>query len=148
MLRFLAGAGSSLLLIAAGFFVWLGIARGEADPIPPAPAADTRPLATAGPPPTPPAADERTKEQRRFDRADRDDDGLITLDELFHPRRAAFARLDTDGDGRLGFEEWAIRTSDKFAGADADRNRSLTRAEYATTAPRRRSSSRRGRCAC
>ena len=129
MLRFFAGVGSALLLIAAGFFVWKGQAQDDESVIPPAP------------------ADEPTREQRRFDRADRDNDELITLEELYHPRRRAFARLDTNGDGRLAFEEWAISTSEKFSGADSNRDRSLTRAEYATTAPRRRPS-RKQNCAC
>ena len=100
------------------------------------------------PPPTPPAADERTREQKRFDRADRDDDEKITLEELYYPRRRAFARLDRNNDGRLAFEEWAVTTSEKFARADSNNDRFLTRTEYATTAPRRRASSRRPSCAC
>lgn len=145
MLRYLAGVGSALLLVAAGFFIWKGIAQEEPAVIPPAPAAVAEAEPEAGRPPAPPAADERTREERRFDRADRDDDGKITLEELYHPRRTAFARLDRNGDGRLAFEEWAVSTSDKFAGADANRDRSLSRAEYATTAPRRRPARR---CAC
>ena len=147
MWRFLAGVASSLLLMAGGFFVWTGMAQEEENPLPPAPVpALAEPQ--SGPPPTPPAADERTKEQKRFDRADRDNDERITLEELYHPRRRAFARLDRNGDGRLAFEEWAVTTSEKFTGADSDRDRFLTRTEYATTAPRRRSASRRASCAC
>ena len=146
MLRFFAGVGSALLLIAAGFFVWKGQAQDDESVIPPAPAAQAD-GSESGAPPTPPAADEPTREQRRYDRADRDNDELITLEELYHPRRRAFARLDTNGDGRLAFEEWAISTSEKFSGADSNRDRSLTRAEYATTAPRRRPS-RKQNCAC
>ena len=147
MLRFFAGVGSALLLVAAGFFVWKGTAQQEPDPIPEAPEAQAgTPEAEA--PPTPPAADERTKEQRRFDRADRDNDGRIVLDELYHPRRRAYERLDTNRDGRLSFEEWAIRTSTKFGEADSNRDRFLTREEYATTAPRRRAPSRGQNCSC
>src|SRR5688572_29011006 len=100
MLRFFAGVASALLLVAAGFFVWKSVAQSEEDPIPPAPPAQAAQL-EAGPPPMPPQAEERTKEEKRFDRADRDNDGQITLDELYHPRRRAFARLDRNGDGRL-----------------------------------------------
>jgi hypothetical protein len=78
----------------------------------------------------------------RFDRADKDKNGAVALEELFQPRRKAFARLDTNGDGRLSFEEWAVRTSKRFSEADRDRNGALTRAEFATTAPRRRAASR------
>ncbi len=147
MLRFLSGAGAALLLILAGFFAWKGIAQREADAIPPPPAPVEANDEDAAPP-MPPAADARTKEQRRFDRADRDKNGRITIDELYEPRRKAFARLDTNGDGRLSFEEWAVRTREKFRGADANRDGNLTRAEYATTAPRPRARPKQQDCAC
>src|SRR6476619_4888569 len=102
MLLYLAGVGSALLLVAAGFFIWQSVAQDEEE-VPPAPAASTAAGAPEAPP-TPPSADERTKEQRRFDRADRDNDGRIILEELFQPRRTAFARLDTNRDGKLTFE--------------------------------------------
>lgn len=140
MLRFFAGAGSAVLLMLAGFFVWKSVAQKEEPAIPPAPEtqAATGAYLRAEPPPKPPASDEKTKEERRFDRADRDNDGLIMLEELYQPRRKAFSKLDANGDGRLSFEEWAVRTREKFVGADANRDRQLTRAEYATTAPKRR----------
>ena len=147
MLRYFAGVASALFLVAAGFFIWKGMAQEEENPIPPAPLAQPE-TSQSAPPPTPPAADERTKEEKRFDRADRDNDERITLEELYHPRRRAFARLDRNGDGRLAFEEWAIRTSEKFVGADSNRDRFLTRPEYATTAPRRRAPTRRANCNC
>src|SRR6185503_13343608 len=77
MRRFLAGAGSALLLAGAGFFIWTGLAQDEEDPVPEAPArAGSAPL-VAGPPGQPPSADERSREQRRFERMDRDNDGRI-----------------------------------------------------------------------
>ena len=148
MLRFIAGVGSALLLVLAGFFVWQGLAQEENAAVPEPPPAEPGAAVEAGPPPRPPSADERTKEQRRFDRADRDNDGLITLEELYYPRRRPFQRLDKNGDGRLSFEEWAVRTREKFEGADANRNRSLTRGEYATTAPRPRTPSPKADCNC
>jgi len=147
MLRFFAGVGSALLLVSAGFFIWVGMAQDEEDPVPDAPTESAGPI-VAGAPARPPSADERTKEQRRFDRADRDNDGRITLEELFYPRRRAFQRLDTNGDGRLAFEEWAVRTSTKFGEADANRDRALNRPEFATTAPRRRTPARAPNCRC
>ena len=146
MLRFFAGVGSALLLVLAGFFIWQGVAQDEEERIPDPPAAREASTAEPEAPPMPPAADERTREQRRFDRADRDDDGRITLEELYQPRRTAFARLDTNRDGKLSFEEWAVRTTRKFTEADANRDRALTRPEFATTAPRR--PQRRQNCAC
>jgi hypothetical protein len=134
-----------------GFFIWQGVAQGDSSLTAPdfeAPefAAQEEEggggAAEEGRPATPPSADARTKEQKRFDRADKDKNGAVVLDELFQPRRKAFARLDTNGDGRLSFEEWAVRTSKRFSEADRDRNGALTRAEFATTAPRRRTASR------
>ena len=134
MLRFLAGAVSALLLIAAGVFVWKSQAEAD-NPIPPAPAptAAVSPLRTppSAPPPEPKA--EKTAEQKRFGRYDKDEDGRITRAEMMDSRRSAFAKLDANGDGRLGFEEWAIKTSDKFAEADKNRSGSLNAAEFLTT---------------
>jgi hypothetical protein len=148
MLRFLAGAGSALLLTAAGFFIWTGLAQDERDPVPDAPAAAAAEPGAPARPARPPSADERTKEQRRFARADRDDDGRITLAEMLYPRQRPFQRLDTNGDGRLSFEEWAVRTRTKFGEADRNRDQILDRTEYAATAPRPRPPSRQKACAC
>ncbi|WP_265529828.1 EF-hand domain-containing protein [Sphingomicrobium marinum] len=94
----------------------------------------------------PPKADPLTKEEKRFNRVDRDRNDLISLAEIVQPRRSRFAKLDLDGDGVLRFEEWAITTIDKFEGADADGNGQLTRAEYATTAPKPRKP--KPKCSC
>ncbi|MFN4097759.1 MAG: histidine kinase [Sphingomonas sp.] len=87
---------------------------------------------------TSPRAPDRTREEKRFDRNDKDKNSLISLAELQQPRRKAFAKLDKNGDGKLSFEEWSVRTSDKFAAADKDKSGGLTRAEFATTAPKRK----------
>jgi hypothetical protein len=151
MLRFLAGAVSAMLLMAASFFAWKSWA-GQQEIIPPPPPAPPQsypsPLVLKQPstrPETPPAAPEKSKEEKRFARADKDDDGKITKLELFEPRRKAFAKLDTNGNGSLSFEEWAVKTADKFAGADSDRSGFLTPAEYSTTAPKPRA---KPRCNC
>jgi hypothetical protein len=130
MWRFLAGAGSALLLTGAGF-IWWSSGR-QATPLL---SAVAPPLArsTSGADAAPPEAEERTREQKRFDRYDKDRDELVSAEEYLANRRKAFARLDTDHDGRLGFEEWAKKTTDKFAGADADKSKGLTRTEFATT---------------
>jgi hypothetical protein len=152
MLRFAAGAGSALLLICAGFFIWKGQAESES-PVPPAPkAAPAAPFAFSQPQersykglPPPPQATEKSKEEKRFARADRDEDGRITLAELYEPRRKAFAKLDGNGDGRLSFEEWAKTTADKFGKADRDRSAWLSPREYASTAPKTKP---KPRCSC
>lgn len=83
--------------------------------------------------PDPPKASEKTREERRFGRYDKDRDGRITRDEYLASRRKAFAKLDTNGDGRLSFEEYAVATATKFAKADGDRSGVLNAAEFATT---------------
>ena len=131
MWRFLAGVASALLLTGAGLFWWTsGTDRGS-------------PLAAFDPPlarstdgdaeAAPPEAEERTREQKRFDRYDKDRNELVSTEEYLASRRKAYARLDTNGDGRLSFEEWAKKTTDKFAKADADGSKALSRAEFATT---------------
>ena len=137
MRRLIAGSAATLLLVTGAVLIWQGRAQG-----PPMPDAPTPRLASAMAPinlariPSAPSADLKTKEEKRFARADKDEDGRITLAELVEPRRKAFAKLDLDQDGKLGFEEWAVKTIDKFGDADADENRALTPAEYATTAPK------------
>ncbi len=146
MPRFLAGVASCLLLVTGAFLLWQG--RAQSTSSPPAPAAR---MAATSPPtmlsaiPSAPVADAKSKEEKRFARADKDENGRITLAELVDPRRKAYAKLDLDQDGKLSFEEWAIKTIDKFETADADKNKTLTAAEYATTAPKVKS---KPACSC
>ena len=72
MLRFLTGAGAATLLLLAGFFIWKGVASRNENPVPAAPAATEAAADVPLTPGRPPSADARTREQRRFDRADRD----------------------------------------------------------------------------
>lgn len=135
MLRFLAGVLSTLLLVGAGFFIWKSRAERE-QILPPAPAARTYTaslLQSKQGVAMPPSASEKTREEKRFARADKDDDGKITKAELLEPRRKAFAKLDTNGNGNLSFEEWAAKTINKFEGADSDDSGSLTAQEFETT---------------
>ena len=136
-----------LLLITGATLMWRGSAHETAVPPPPAPrfAAAVTPQ-TLAPIGSAPSADPQSKEEKRFARADKNDDGRISLSELVEPRRKAFARLDLDQDGKLGFEEWAVKTIDRFEGADGDKNASLTPAEYAATAPKRKA--KKATCAC
>ncbi len=121
--RFLAGVASALLLVTAGFFIWTAQAdRGS-----------------------PPSATEKTREEKRFARYDRNKDGAVGRDEYLLSRQKAFAKLDTNGDGKLAFEEYAVKTATKFAGADKDRSGSLDATEFATTRVVRKSLPR---CAC
>jgi hypothetical protein len=129
MRQFLAGGLAALLLVAGGLFWWKSLARADSPIAPPPRAAAelVEPLAE------PPRASEKTREEKRFSRYDKDKNGAIARDEYMLSRRKAFAKLDTNGDGRLSFEEYAIKTSAKFAHADADRSGVLSPAEFATT---------------
>jgi hypothetical protein len=130
MWRFLAGVGSALLLTGAGLVWWSNSGEG-----PPALAGMAPPLArsTGTTPTSAPEAEERTREEKRFDRYDKDRNQQITTEEYLANRRKAYARLDANGDGRLSFEEWAKKTTDKFAKADGDSSKALSRDEFATT---------------
>jgi len=144
MSRFLIGGVASALLLTGGLFVWKGysqIAEEEVLPAPP-PALPAIPVAGAGAPkrgpapPALPAAKAESREERRFNRYDRDRNERISRIEMMATRTAAFRKLDKNGDNLLTFEEWAAATSDRFARADADKSGDLTRAEFATTAPK------------
>ena len=135
MARFLAGAAAAFLFLTGAFLLWQSRAeQRSALPSPPPPRSAG---STLGPQAAleAPEASPKSREERRFSRADRNKDGRIQADEIFGPRRKAFAKLDLNGNGTLSFEEWAVRTIDKFKGADRDRSGWLTPAEYATTAP-------------
>lgn len=133
MLRFLAGAASCFLLLTGAFLIWQGHA--EKSPLPPAPQPRAVSMAAYSTSLQAPEASPKNREEKRFSRADKDKDGKIEPEELLGARRNAFAKLDINGNGALSFDEWAVKTIDKFKGADRDRSGFLTAAEYATTAP-------------
>lgn len=81
-----------------------------------------------------PEATDKTREQKRFDRYDKDRDGSITRGEYLLPRTKAFAKLDTNHDGMLSFDEWAVKTENKFAMADKDKSGAMSPAEFLATA--------------
>lgn len=154
MSRMLAAGMATLLLVAAGLFWWQGRAAQVAAPAPmvaPAPPPQVEALPEGDPdavgaaPPMPGAASARTREEKRFDRYDRNRDGVITRIEMLGSRTKAFKALDTNGDNLLSFEEWAVATSDRFASADGDKDGKLTREEFAATAPKR---SAKPKCKC
>lgn len=146
MWRYWVGGAAALVLALAGTFLFRGSA---------APDARASPLAAASPvaaaaaplPDEAPSADARTREQKRFDRIDKDRDQIITRDEFFAMRKKAFAKLDVNHDGRLDFDEWAVRGITRYTGADQDRSGTLNRAEFATTAVKRKAPAR-PKCDC
>ena len=130
--RFLAGVASALLLVAAVVFIW----RSQAEAVQIAPiSAQGEGAATLGllDVAEPPQASEKTREQKRFNRYDRDKNGGIAPEEYLFSRRKGYARLDVNGDGRLSFEEYAVKAVTKFSAADKDRSGVLTAAEFLTT---------------
>jgi hypothetical protein len=157
MNRIVLGAVSALLLAGAGLFWWQGQASTEAS-APPAPQmmAD----APVGPsledipdedgegmigPALPPEASEATREEKRFNRLDRNRDNVISRTETMQPRIAAFRKLDKDRNNLLSFEEWAVTTSNRFKQADGNGDSNLTRQEFATTKPKQ---AQRPGCKC
>ncbi|MEO7247716.1 MAG: hypothetical protein ABIW31_04625 [Novosphingobium sp.] len=139
MNRTLFGALAALLLAAAGLFWWQGRAETDVGKAPQqladVPSAENLPGETGdglrGA--APPEVNEATKEQRRFDRFDKNRDSKITRTEALMPRVAMFRKLDTDGNNLLSFEEWAVRTTNKFKAADRNGDGTLDRPEFATT---------------
>ena len=140
MNRTVLGAFIALFLVAGGVFCWQGRAAIDPGKLPVAQLAargDDLSLphsdASGARGPALPQATEQTKEQRRFDRLDRNRDGRIARVEALAPRAAAFRKLDVDGNNLLTFDEWAVRTSNKFKAADANGDGTLDRPEFATT---------------
>ncbi|HEX4846838.1 MAG TPA: hypothetical protein VFV30_01730 [Novosphingobium sp.] len=158
MNRMVLGAVSALLLAAAGLFWWQGQATTDssAPPAPPIPAE----AVAAGPEldeiptedgdglqgPALPGVSEATREEKRFNRLDRNRDNLISRNEALQPRVAAFRKLDTDGNNLLSFEEWAVTTTNRFKKADGNGDRQLTRQEFATTKPKQQAKKPDCRC--
>lgn len=139
MWRYLVGALGALLLAGAGIMLFDRHSESaRADAAVPLALASPAQDAGADAPATLPEASEKTREQKRFDRYDKDRDAAITREEYLAPRRKAFAKLDANGDGRLSFEEWAVKTTTRFADADKDRSGTLTASEFATTGPKRK----------
>ncbi|GGZ96097.1 hypothetical protein [Novosphingobium arvoryzae] len=146
MNRVILGAVSALLMVAAGLFWWQGQAATEAAAPPPPTVAevDPRPAFDDIPDedgegligPALPEVDEDTREEKRFNRLDRNRDNLISRNEALMPRVAAFRKLDADGNNLLSFEEWAVATSNRFKGADANGDAQLTRQEFVKTRPK------------
>ena len=150
--RFFAGVAACFLMMTGAFLLWQGRAAEPTPGLTPPPetAVPVAPLLASASkrqgPLRAPEASPKSREERRFSRADKDKDGRIAAEELFAPRRKAIAKLDKNGNGSLSFDEWAVKTVTKFQDADQDGSGWLTAAEYASTAPP--PPKRRNGCAC
>ena len=132
--RWLAGIAAILLFVTGTVVLLSGEPEGSNLPAAPKPRlASVIPMSAI---PNAPSADPKSKEEKRFGRADKDEDGRITLAEMVEPRRKSFGKLDVDSDGKLSFEEWSVKTISKFETADANNDKSLSPSEYASTAPK------------
>ena len=143
MKRFLGGAVVALLLASAGLWLWQGRAENDIPAVPPPPAlAEALPKAVTGAPaygdapPTPPESPKASREEQRFNRYGRNRDEIISRLEMMGSRTKAFKSLDKDGNNLLSFEEWAAATAERFAGADVNSDKLLTRKEFAFTKPK------------
>jgi hypothetical protein len=136
MVRFIAGIVAALLLTTAGLLWWNS--RAADRHLPGAPPKEGPAMFGKETGDEPPAASDESREQRRFARYDKDQDGKVSREEYFAARHRAFEKLDANHDGRLEFDEWAAKPIAKFADADKDHSATLDRTEFATTAGKRK----------
>ena len=150
-MRFLAGALCCFLFMTGAFLLWQSHAAHSPAPTASGPTQSSGSSwfggnSSSDAPLQAPEASEKTKEEKRFSRADKNKDGKVEEEEMLEPRRKAFAKLDVNHNGSLSFEEWAVKTITKFQNADKDKNGWLTPAEFATTAPKKKQ--HRNSCSC
>jgi len=140
MWRYWVGALAALVLVVGGISYWRSTAAAKHQ-LPGAPhsKAKTDETDDIDTPPQPPVADDQTREQKRFSRADHDKNGIISRDEYLAARHRNFAKLDVNNDGVLSFDEYAVKAEEKFAKADADHSGGLNPTEFATTKVERKS---------
>jgi hypothetical protein len=148
VLRFFAGVAVCFLLMTGAFLIWQSRAEHAAG-LPPAPGVRSSGLSLFGSdgPLQAPEASEKTREEKRFSRYDKNKDGKIQADEFLAGRRKNFDKLDVDHNGALSFQEYAAKGIEKFQAADHGRKGWLNEAELATTAPPR-SKQHRAPCSC
>ena len=134
MLRFLAGAAACFLLLTGAFLIWQSRAERPSG-LPGAPAAravssffgDNGSLQA-------PEASEKTREEKRFSRYDKNKDGKVEAGEYLAARKRNFDKLDLDHNGALSFNEYAAKGIEKFNAAGG-RKGWLSPAEFVATAP-------------
>lgn len=100
MARFFAGAAACFLALTGAFLFWQSRAA-QTPLLPEAPPARMASPALLAPSPMPeaPEATPKSREEKRFSRADKDKNGRIEREELLASRRKAFAKLDKNGNG-------------------------------------------------
>jgi EF hand domain-containing protein len=135
LLRFLAGVASCFLLMTGAFLLWQSHAA-QAPGLPDAPAARTSSSSWfgGGEPLKAPESDQKTREEKRFSRYDKNRDGKVEADEYLAARHRNFDKLDVDHNGALSFPEYAAKGIEKFDAAGG-RKGWLSPAEFVATAP-------------
>jgi hypothetical protein len=133
LLRFLAGAAASFLLLTGAFLIWQSRAE-HVSGLPGAPPARAATLFGTTEPLQAPEASAKTREEKRFARYDKDKDGKVETMEYLAARRRNFDKLDVDHNGALSFAEYAVKGIEKFNAAGG-RKGFLTPAEFVATAP-------------
>jgi EF hand len=134
LLRFLAGAAACFILLTGAFLIW----QSRAEHSTAFSAAQGAPRAGGslfgGTPLRAPEASEKTREEKRFSRYDKNKDGKVQAEEYLAARRRNFDKLDLDHNGGLSFQEYAIKGIEKFNTAGG-RKGWLSPAEFVATAP-------------
>ena len=137
MLRFFAGVAVCFLMMTGAFLFWQSRAE-HAAALPAAPGSRSGGFSLFGSDDSlrAPEASEKTREQKRFSRYDKNKDGKVQIDEYLAARKKNFDKLDLDHNGALSFQEYAAKGIEKFNAAGG-RKGWLNEAEFATTAPPR-----------
>jgi hypothetical protein len=134
MLRFVAGAASSFLLMSGAFLIWQShAAQGPGLPGAPKPRAIGASMLAPELLQAPEASSE-SREQKRFSRYDHDKDGKVEAAEYLAARQRNFDKLDLDHNRALSFQEYAVKGIEKFNSAGGKKGW-LSPAEFVATAP-------------
>ncbi|MFN3592341.1 MAG: hypothetical protein ACK4TG_09150, partial [Thermaurantiacus sp.] len=150
----LAAIAGAVMLLAGAMMLWVASDNGRAVAVPtrveasPPPELEEPDLFLEAPEPDltmpddpvlrAPRQREKSAEERRFDRLDRNRDGKIQQAEFLAARKRNFDRLDVNGDGVLSFAEYAASGIRRFSELDASGDGTLSRAECAVAAPKSR----------
>src|SRR3954451_21947804 len=107
MLFFSAGFASCSLLMPGAFLLWQS--RAERAPAPGVrpPNSAAASLFGSDPPLEAPEASDKTREEKRFSRYDKNKNGKVEADEYLAARRRNFDMLDVDHSRSLSFPEYA-----------------------------------------
>jgi hypothetical protein len=145
LLRFLAGAAACFILLTGTFLIWQSRAEHSAGLSAAQGAPGSAGSLFGATPLQAPEASEKTREEKRFSRYDKNKDGKVQADEYLAARRRNFDKLDLDHNSALSFQEYAAKGIDKFNDAGG-RKGWLTAAEFVATAPPQ--AKRKSTCSC